>query len=1164
MKFTRSTRDRSGSSLLEAKILATTRALCRYKHFLCIGALFCSVIAVQAQSRVTLAWDRNSEANITGYRLYCGTVTRVYTDIVNAGNATTASVSNLLPGVTYRFAVTAINTLGVESDYSSEVAFTTTNIVTPNIPPTLSSLANLTINEDAGAQTVLLTGISPGPENQTVTVTASASPQSLIPSVQTAYVSPRTTGTVSFATAPNMSGSGTVTVIVSDGLAQTVRSFAVTVNPVDDAPTIANIADRTIDQNTATGPIGFVIGDAETAASSLVLSASSSNPSLVPIQNIVFGGSGSSRTVNVTPATNQTGAAMINITVSDGALTATDSFVLTVSATPTTNTPPALSAIRSTTIFSGGSSLPLRFSVSDSETPTEALQVWAVSSNPTLIPANNILFEGSGPNRTLKVAATNGVGNATIILSANDGSGNTRSTNFGVSVVARPAQLVYLPFEAEDGSIVAPMQLYTDSSATYVATPSANAGTVSFQVSIAEPGNYIIWARHLSPDSGRDSFFVSVDGVEIPYATAIGTWSPDWQWTRVTVPDSASTRDPRVLSLSVGTHTVTFRGSEASCGLDRIIICNDLEFVPGVGGNTAPGISSFSARTINEDTSTGPIAFTVSDPETPGSLVINTSSSNPSLVPTANMTIGGTGTDRTLTVTPALNQSGTATITVSVSDGQLSASSSFVLTVNAMNDTPTIAALPAATVPLNIPTALQPVVIADIDTAASSLVVTGTSSDTNVLPNANIILGTVGLSRTLSVHPLQPGSATVTLRVSDGLAQSAQSFLLTVTNIVTTNAPPTLNPIANVTMNEDSGLRVVPLTGISAGASENQALSVSVSATPSSLIPTPQVSYTSPSATGVVSFVTATNMSGSGTVTVTVSDGIAATARTFSVTVNPVNDPPGLTSLGSRRINENTTTGPIGFTIGDVETPASNLMLSGTSSNPTLVPQGNIAFGGSSSNRTVQVTPAAGQLGTAMITVWVSDGALAGSRAFELTVTETNDAPTMAPLANASVPVKTVSMLSPVEIGDVDSTNLVVTGTSSDTGVLPNGNILIGTSGLSRTLSVRPQRPGTTTVTLTVSDGYAQSSQSFLLTVTNRFKLRPSDLAASSAGGFTISWESLPGDTYRVMANSDLTYTNWVSVSGNLTAVGETTAWTDNAAATRRTCFYLIELVSPE
>jgi len=149
-----------------------------------------------------------------------------------------------------------------------------------------------------------------------------------------------------------------------------------------------------------------------------------------------------------------------------------------------------------------------------------------------------------------------------------------------VSVIARPAQLVSLPFEAEEGSIVAPMRSFSKSGVTYVATTSRDQGSVSFEFSVTEPGNYIIWARHLSPDESRDSFVVSVDGAASPYETSIGTWSPDWQWTRVTAEGGGSTQDPRVLSLSEGTHTVAFQGSERQCALDRIIICNDLEFVP--------------------------------------------------------------------------------------------------------------------------------------------------------------------------------------------------------------------------------------------------------------------------------------------------------------------------------------------------------------------------------------------------------------------------------------------------------------------------------------------------------------------------------------------------------------------------------------------------------
>lgn len=113
----------------------------------------------------------------------------------------------------------------------------------------------------------------------------------------------------------------------------------------------------------------------------------------------------------------------------------------------------------------------------------------------------------------------------------------------------------------------------------------------------------------------------------------------------------------------------------------------------------------------------------------------------------------------------------------------------------------------------------------------------------------------------------------------------------------TTNAPPTLNTIGNLTINEDCGLQVVGLTGITAGASESQGLSVSAVSGNPSLVPNPTVSYASPGTTGSLSLTPATNSSGSATITVTVRDagfnGIqndsddASFARTFVVTVLP-------------------------------------------------------------------------------------------------------------------------------------------------------------------------------------------------------------------------------------------------------------------------------------
>lgn len=62
----------------------------------------------------------------------------------------------------------------------------------------------------------------------------------------------------------------------------------------------------------------------------LTVTASSSNPTLVPNANIVVGGSGVSRTVTVTAAANQTGTATITVTGGDGVSTASDTFVVAV------------------------------------------------------------------------------------------------------------------------------------------------------------------------------------------------------------------------------------------------------------------------------------------------------------------------------------------------------------------------------------------------------------------------------------------------------------------------------------------------------------------------------------------------------------------------------------------------------------------------------------------------------------------------------------------------------------------------------------------------------------------------------------------------------------------------------------------------------------------
>lgn len=80
-----------------------------------------------AGARVTLAWNANSEPDLAGYRLYWGHSTRNYSARVDVGNVTVATLTNL-PRGTY-IAATAYNLAGLESDFSNEVFFGSSNIV---------------------------------------------------------------------------------------------------------------------------------------------------------------------------------------------------------------------------------------------------------------------------------------------------------------------------------------------------------------------------------------------------------------------------------------------------------------------------------------------------------------------------------------------------------------------------------------------------------------------------------------------------------------------------------------------------------------------------------------------------------------------------------------------------------------------------------------------------------------------------------------------------------------------------------------------------------------------------------------------------------------------------------------------------------------------------
>ncbi len=97
---------------------------------------------------------------------------------------------------------------------------------------------------------------------------------------------------------------------------------------------ISTVPPQSIVENTSTAALPFTLSPDIAAYASFTVTGTSSNTALVPNANIVFGGTGSNRTVTVTPSPNKIGTATITLTVSDGTLTSSSSFLLTVLVDP--------------------------------------------------------------------------------------------------------------------------------------------------------------------------------------------------------------------------------------------------------------------------------------------------------------------------------------------------------------------------------------------------------------------------------------------------------------------------------------------------------------------------------------------------------------------------------------------------------------------------------------------------------------------------------------------------------------------------------------------------------------------------------------------------------------------------------------------------------------
>lgn len=921
-----------------------------------------------------------------------------------------------------------------------------------NDPPTLDPIAPFQIPEDAGQQSILLTGLSGGPANepQNLTVTASSGATSLIPTPTISYTNGQSTGVLRFTSAANSNGVATLTVRVNDGGGSNnliLRMFDVAVTDVNDPPVIGMINNQSTAEDTDVTVL-FTIGDAETPAANLSLRADSFNEELIAATDLSFGGSGENPTLRIRPLPDQSGSAIIAVTVTDPSNEMAQVF-FEVLVNPA-NDPPAISDIGNQSM-NEDSTRTVFFTVSDAETVESALSLSASSPNTTLLPPGSLALGQTPTNRTLAITpAPNQFGTTTVNVVVSDGETNaTRSFTLAVNPVND------LP------TITSPGPVTTDE------------------------------------DTSTPALTIMVGDLETPAGSLIL---------------SALSSNPTLISAggftfggSAGSRTLTIRPQTNQFGNAQVTVfvrdldngTNSTNFAVTVRSvDDLPIISDVTNRSTAEDTQID-VPFQVGDPDSSADgLTVSGTSSNQQLIPDANFNFSGIGSNRTVTLTPRPNVNGTATITLNVTDPTSSSrSDTFVLTVTSVNDAPTVSIAGGLTTAEDTMSVTQAVTVGDIETAAGTLTLTATSSNTALIPVANVIFGGSGSNRTVRVSPgtNQFGVTTVMINVSDGTNVTSQPLTVTVTPV---NDAPTFNVINNVTVPEDAPLQNVSLSGISAGPNETgQPLTITAVSDNPTLIPNPAVTYTSPSATGTLSFTPQANASGVANIMVTITDGQSQNntfSRNFTITVTSSNDAPTISAIVPQTTLEDT---PVtaSFNVGDIESNPTLVSITGTSSNTTLVANSNIVINGSGANRTVTITPSLNQTGSTFIGLTASDGISSSVSTFQINVVAVNDRPTLNPLTNQFFNVNPGNVtipLSGISSGATNETDTLTVTVSSSAGLsFSTAPAITYTSpNATGSLTFRPgnNQTGSSTITVTVNDGRGSNNlftQSFVVGV---------------------------------------------------------------------------------
>jgi PKD repeat protein len=987
-------------------------------------------------------------------------------------NASTGAFS-WTPSATGSFPVTVIVTDNGTPALNDTETITITISAQPNNAPVLAAIGNKTVNEGS---LLSFTATATDPDaGQTLTFSLGAG----APAGATITAGGAFTWTPTEAQGP---GVYPITVTVTDngtGPLSDSETIQVTVNEVNQAPVLAAIGNRTVNEG-ALLSFTATATDADVPANTLTFSLGAGAPAGAAIT------AGGSFTWTPTEAQGP-GSYPITIIVTDNgtpALNDTETITVTVNEV---NVAPVLAPIgnKSGTV---GTAVTFTATATDADVPAQTLTFTLGAGAPAgaTINATTGAFSwtptASGSFPVTVIVTDNGTPalNDTETITITVGAQPNTAPVLGAIGNKTVNELALLSFTATATDADVPAQTLTfslDAGAPAGAAINASTGAFTWTPTEAQgPGVYSITVRVTDNGTGNLSDFetiqVTVNEVNVaPILAAIG---------------NRTVNEGSLLSF---TATAT----------DADIPANTLTFSLGAGAPAGAAITGAGNFTWTPTEAQGPgsypITIIVTDNGTPAlndtetiTVTVNEVNVAPVLAPIGNksgtvgtaVTFTATATDADVpanTLTFSLGAGAPAGATINATTGAFSwtptATGSFPVTVivtdngtPALNDTETI------TITVGAQPNTAPVLGAIGNKTVNELALlsfTATATDADVpAQTLTFSLGagapagasiTAGGAFTWTPTEAQgPGVYSITVIVTDngsGNLSDSETIQVTVNEV---NVAPILAAIGNKTVNEGSLLSFTA-TATDADIPANT-LTFSLGAgAPAGAAITAGGSFTW----------TPTEAQGPGVypITVIVSDGSLSDSETIQVTVNEVSAAPILAAIGNKTVNE---LALLSFTATATDADGDPLTFSlgaGAPAGAAITAAGAFTW-----------TPTEAQgPGIYPITVIVSDGSSTDSETIQVTVNEVNVAPVLAQPADMTV-----------NEGASDTQQLTATDADLPANTLTFSKVsgplfvTVSASGLV-TVSPGSNDAGSYPVMVRVSDGLLNDTKTFNVTV---------------------------------------------------------------------------------